>query len=276
MQAVFSQSDKGAKLTIVGIYIALAANTGLFIYEFLQSCWFRFSIAGVLSPTDIPWFNVLPASMQNQTYMFSIYWIYIYALGLLRPIYYGFGSILLVAGMRSPYMYPLAVGGLVICWIGDVVRWGYVFIGYFDCKNTFLCRLQTSPYNVPDDTLGTNKNPFYVWWMWLMGSQLVSSFVLIVLMLLLKYAVTLLTPAEEEAFRNGTATTGDEGDVDGSKAIRSKKSTSTKKTKTSVKQTIVEPPKGPPKYRIGNPWFFEFEQVPHPIPRRRKTPTKKN
>ncbi len=192
----FYAPDKGAKLTILVIYTILFIHTCEHIFEQMNASWFRFSIRGVLLPTDIPWYQVLPSSMQEQTYMFSLYWLFVHELSKWKILIYIVGVFFVLVGMRMPVAYPLSIVALIVTLASDTIRFLIVFLGYFNCRNTFLCRLQTSPYPIPDDTLGTNKNPYYVWVVWMQGAQLITGLALVSLILGLKYIITLLVPNE--------------------------------------------------------------------------------
>ncbi len=151
----------------------------------------------MLPATDIAWYAVLPSWMQEQSYMFSWYWVGIIFVNQFGPFVYIALTLAAIVGFRRPYAYPISIIIIAVYWaLSDGLRAIFLTVGYYDCRNTFLCRSQTSPYPAPT-TGGLNKNPHYVWFWYVSLAKLAIGIAILALLVGLKQLVIKLVPDEE-------------------------------------------------------------------------------
>ncbi len=210
----YARAD-GIKMLIFGMYFLLGLLGITCIWERVLIANFRFAIYPDFPPEDVPWYVNMPTALRDSTYIWSVYWILmIFTSEMFKFAFYVGTVIGTIAGLKRPWMYPIALSMLFGIDFIDIIRAVYAFYQSNNTNQCFLCWSQLLPYG--DNSINT-PNIFFIWYMRVNMAAAIIGFLLFLTIPALKILVTKLVPDERA---NGAIMTGDEAASIKRKAIQ--------------------------------------------------------
>ena len=193
MFPVFYVQAQGIKILITTQYLIMASIIVANLWEGLFSSLFVFSIDKTLPPTNIPGFEGMTAAMQANTYIGSVYWWYAIFASRYKFLVYLLCLGAVVVGLRHRYVWPIAIGVMIIEIGSDVIRSGLTFYLVNNLNVCFLCWPEIPPFGMNSPNA---PNVYFVWYMWLNIFVSGMGIVMFVSILGLKQLAVALAPDE--------------------------------------------------------------------------------